>query len=153
MSKQTAIEKHPLQTDICAYIYAQKELGNTIKDISEALKIKFDIDMNFVKLRDWMEKHPQPIECEYFEDTELFDTKLYESLITKESTEIEKMKAKYVVLANCNTDSHIDNGGRLNPEYLKQLKIVLEIELLNSKSWIETRAVNLKKDSDKPTKW
>lgn len=133
MSKKpiSIIDQHPQSNDVKKYIYSERFGGAGFRLISSGLKDLFDIELSHTSVANWLKKNPPPPEHEPTENQTikevLFDDDLYSSLIGKDATEIEKIKAKYYTLIQCDLDKHISNGARLNNDYLRNLKTVIEV--------------------------
>jgi len=133
MNKKTSIIDSDLRTEqIKQYIYSQKSEGVGYRLISQGLQDLFDIKLSYTSIKKWMDKNPLPVaiieDTEQLTDFDNFDFELFEKILPKNATEIERTKAKMIVLMSCNIDRHIQDNKRLNSDYLKHIKTITEIE-------------------------
>jgi hypothetical protein len=139
MNKQTSIiDSDPRTEQVKQYIYSQKSEGVGYRLISQGLHDLFDIKLSYTGVKKWMDKNPLHVaiieDAEQLTDFDTFDFDLYENLLPENATEIERTKAKIMVLMSCNLDRHIEDNKRLNGDYLKHLKTIAEIEQIERKN-------------------
>lgn len=134
------MQTHENRIEAAAYIHKQRGLGLPLRSIRDGLENLFGINLTFMGVKNWIEKNPENVKLELieiggFDDCEVdFDQQMYNASINKDSSEIDKIKAKLVVLVAANLNSHITQNKRLNSEYLKHLKLVVEIQQTELKS-------------------
>lgn len=134
-SIQSKIDTHPLTEQIKEYIYSQLCEGVGYRLIANGLHDLYDLKISHQGVKNWVGKNPIPIEVQNIavqdiqdESSDIFDFELYEKILPSKATELQKMKAKFIVLAQRNIDRHIESNKRLNPEYLKMIKLLGEVQ-------------------------
>jgi hypothetical protein len=132
--KKSIIDSHPQSEDVKIYIYTERFEGTGFRLISEGLHDLFDIKISHTGVANWLKLNPPPAKHEPIEEQlqvlDIFDSELYKEILPNDATEIEKIKAKYYTLIQCNLDRHVSTGKRLNSDYIKHLKTVLEVARL-----------------------
>ena len=145
--KKSIIDSHPQSEDVKTYIYSERFEGTGFRLISEGLHDLFDIKISHTGVANWLKLNPPPAKHEPIEEQlqvlDIFDTELYKELLPSDATEIEKIKAKYYTLIQCNIDRHISTGKRLNSDYIKHLKTVLEVAKLDAQVQRDVRKIDV----------
>lgn len=143
--KQSKIHLHPQSEDVKQYIYSERFEGVGFRLIAKGLADLFDIKISHTGVANWLSLNPAPTKLEANEEQplilDIFDFELFEELLPENPTEIEKIKTKYYTLIQCNIDRHISTGKRLNNDYVKHLKTVLEVARLEAQVQREVQSI------------
>lgn len=144
---QSKIDLHPQSEDVKQYIYTERFEGVGFRLIANGLEDLFDIKISHTGVANWLKLNPAPAELEESEERtlnlDIFDDELYKEILPENATEAEKIKAKYYTLIQCNIDKHISTGKRLDNEYIKHLKTVLEVVKLEAQVQRDVRKVDV----------